>query len=143
MLIEPFVSSRFLIREAPIAFPRYDLINQDTRGPVFDLNVDMDSYDGSVYIHIDHVIEMARSLGMATTVQVQQLYDYIDKLEGQINKLPLAQEDLKIGIDNLVGEFYARINTVDPEPSVVEPEPIKNDRVPEKTEREADGPIVL
>lgn len=142
-MIEPFVSSRFLVREAPIAFPRYDLINQDTRGPVFDLGVDMDSYDGSVYIHVDHIIEMGRSLGMATTEQVQFLLDTIAGLEAKINKLPDAQEDLKNGLDSLVGEFWTRINTVDPEPSVDSEIPAEDNRIPAPPERETDGPLVL
>ena len=143
---QPFVSSRFLIREKPIAYPFYDLILQDSQGPVFDMNVEMDSYDGSVYIRTDHIIEMARTLGMATVDEVQKLRETIIDLRRQVNKLPIAQEELKSGIDNLVSQFYSTINTVDPDDDpalfdIQESEPV--DSEPEKTERKTIGSIVL
>lgn len=143
---EPFVSSRFLIREKPVAYPYYDLIHQDSQGPVFDLNVQMDSYDGSVYLRTDHVIEMGRTLGMATAEEVQTLRDTIDELRRQINTLPFAQEELKSGIDDLVARFYATINTLHSQPSlpipdfqVAEPDNPK----PAETERKTIGSISL
>ena len=145
-MTDPFVSSRFLIREKPLAYPFYDLIHQDSQGPVFDMNVQMDGYDGSVYIRTDHIIEMARTLGMATVEEVQQMRDTILDLRRQINKLPLAQEELKSGIDNLVGQFYATINTVDSDddPALFDiQEPESTDSIPETPERKTIGSIVL
>ena len=145
-MTEPFVSSRFLIREKPTAYPFYDLIHQDSQGPVFDMNVQMDGYDGSVYIRTDHIIEMARTLGMATVEEVQQMRDTILELRRQINKLPLAQEELKSGIDDLVGQFYATINTVDSDddPALFDiQEPESTDSIPETPERKTIGSIVL
>ena len=145
-MTEPFVSSRFLIRDKPLAYPFYDLIHQDSQGPVFDMNVQMDGYDGSVYIRTDHIIEMARTLGMATVEEVQQMRDTILELRRQINKLPLAQEELKSGIDDLVGQFYATINTVDSDddPALFDiQEPESTDSIPETPERKTIGSIVL
>lgn len=145
-MTEPFVSSRFLIRDKPTAYPYYDLIHQDTQGPVFDLNVQMDSYDGSVYLRVDHVIEMGRTIGMATKEEVESLREVINDLRRQINTLPFAQEELKSGIDDLVARFYATINTLHSEPSlppvsdtVAEPDNIE----PEEAERKTIGPISL
>jgi hypothetical protein len=146
MTSEPFVSSRFLIREKPIAYPYYDLCLQDSQGPVFDLNVEMDSYNGSVYLRTDHVIEMGRTLGMATKEEVASLRETIDDLRRQINTLPFAQEELKSGIDSLVTQFYSTINTLHSEPSLPVPdiqvaEP--DNPEPEKAERKTIGPISL
>lgn len=145
-MTEPFVSSRFLIREKPTAYPYYDLIHQDSQGPVFDLNVEMNAYDGSVYLRTDHVIEMGRTLGMATKEEVAALRETIAELRRQINTLPFAQEELKSGIDDLVARFYATINTLHSEPSL----PISdiqvaesNDPEPPETERKTIGPISL
>ena len=143
MAEEPFVSSRFLIRERCISYPYFDIHNMDSIGPVFDLGVDMDSYDGTVYLRPEYVIDMARTLGMATVEEVAKLRAQNAKLESQINKLPFAQEDLKIGIDNLVSEFYTRINTVDPEPSVDDKEPAEDNRILEEADGETVGPLVL
>ena len=145
-MTEPFVSSRFLIREKPTAYPHYDLILQDSQGPVFDMNVEMDGYSGSVFIRTDHIVEMARTLGMATVDEVEAMRNTIADLRRQINKLPLAQEELKIGIDNLVGQFYASINTVDPVddtpvPDVQESEPDAGK--PAEAERKTIGSISL
>lgn len=145
-MTEPFVSSRFLIRDKPVAYPYYDLCLQDSQGPVFDLNVDMDSYNGSVYLRTDHVIEMGRTLGMATKEEVAALRETIDELRRQINTLPFAQEELKSGIDDLVARFYSTINTLHSEPSLPVPdiqvaEP--DNTVIEETERKTIGPISL
>lgn len=113
MTEQPFVSSRFLIREKPVAYPYYDLIIQDSAGPVFDLNVDMNAYDGAVYLRFEHVEEMARTMGMATAAEVQALKDTIGELQRKLYNLPLAQEELKIGLDALTKRFLDRIDSVD------------------------------
>lgn len=142
-MTEPFISSRFLLLDTPRAYPFYDLLLQDSKGPVFDLGVDMDSYDGSVYILPEHIIDMARTLGMATIEEVAEMKAHIESLESKINKLPTAQEELKSGIDDLVSEFYTRLNSVDSEPVATESEPIKDDRKSAEAERKADGPLIL
>lgn len=145
-MTEVFVSSRFLIREKPVAYPFYDLIHQDSQGPVFDLNVQMDSYDGSVYLRTDHVIEMGRTLGMATAEEVQDLRNQIAELQRTINSLPYAQEELKSGIDNLVGKFYSTLDNYHSEPSLPVPSiPVaeSDDIESPQAERKTIGPISL
>lgn len=106
-----FRSSRFLLWDQPIAMPRYDLIHQDTRGPVFDLGVVLESYDGSVYIHQDDIIEMARTLGMATVDEVAQLMQEIQHLKTRVNRLPKAEEELRSGMDSVVERFYRNLHS--------------------------------
>jgi hypothetical protein len=108
---EQFISSRFLLWEYPMASPGYDLIHRDTRGPVFDLGVVMDSYDGSVYLHQDDVIEMARTLGMATAEEVNNMQEVIEKLREQVSRLPRAEEALRNGLDNAVSKFYSDLSS--------------------------------
>lgn len=111
----PWTSSRFLLWDQPNAYPKYDLIDREHNpGQVFDLGVDLDSYDGNVYLKPRHVIEMARSLGMATVEEVAKMREIIDDLRRQINKLPLEQERLKSGIDDLVASFYSGLSTIEP-----------------------------
>ena len=143
---EPFVSSRFIIRDKPVAYPFYDLCNQDSQGPVFDMNVQMDGYDGSVYIRTDHIIEMARSLGMATVEEVADMRDQIAELSRQVNRVPLAQEELKNGIDELVARFNSGIvSTADAAASLgIDIQVAESDSSkPEETQRETSGPLVF
>lgn len=120
-----FRSSRFLLWEKPHAYPGYDLIHRDTAGPVFDLAVDLQSYDGSVYIHQDDIIEMARTLGMATVDEVFNMQQVIDELRAEISRLPKAEEALRNGLDLAVNKFYADLHSNEPDvvPSVEESEP--------------------
>jgi len=143
---EPFVSSRFFIRDRCEVYPYFDIHNQDTNGPVFDLGVDMDSYDGAVYVRPEYIIDMARTLGMATVEEVAELRATVAELTRKINKLPVAQEELKSGLDSVVASFYTALASVDlPDDSPVlsdkESEPVAIGT--EEIESEADGPLVL
>lgn len=114
---DDFKSSRFLLWDRPLAYPKFDIITRDTDpGPVFDLGVELDSYDGSLYIKPEHIVEMARTLGMMTKHDADKLREENKELRRQINKLPVVQEELKDGLDNLVAKFFASLNSVDPEP---------------------------
>lgn len=113
---EHFESSRFLLWEKPMSYPKFDLVSRDTNpGPVFDLSVELESYDGSVYIKAEHIIEMARTLGMYTVAEAEKLQKENAELRRQINKLPKVQEELKNGLDDLTARFFASLNTVDSE----------------------------
>lgn len=143
---EPFVSSRFLIRERCVAYPYFDIHNQDSQGPVFDLGVDLDSYDGTVYVRPEYVIDMARTLGMATVDEVATMRATIASLESKINKLPKAQEELKSGLDAVVASFYASLDSDDSadQPALFgDSESESDNREPETPERKADGPLIL
>lgn len=114
---ESFKSSRFLLWDKPMSYPKFDLVTRDTNpGPVFDLSVELESYDGSVYVKAEHIIEMARSLGMYTVQEAEQLQKENAELRRQINKLPKVQEELKNGLDDLTARFFASLNTIDSEP---------------------------
>lgn len=136
---DKFVSSRFLLWEKPIAYPFFDVITRDTNpGKVFDLNIDLDSYDGSVYLKPEHVVEMARTLGMMTVEEANKLREENAELRRQVNKLPVAQEELKNGLDDLTARFFASLNTVDNSIDNGSDGPAQDDRKSEDSESDSE-----
>lgn len=139
---EEFVSSRFLLWEKPLAHPYFDLVTRDTSpGQVFDLGVDLSSYDGSVYIKPEHIIEMARTLGMLTKDDAQKLRAENAELRRQINKLPRVQEELKVGLDDLVAKFFASLNSLDSSSDDSKRTESQDNREPEKANRASESPF--
>lgn len=99
--------TRFLHLDSPLAYPFFDIITRDTNpGGCFDLSVLLEDYTGSLYVRDEHIIEMARSLGMATRDEVSALNGHIASLESQISRLPDAQKELKDGLTALVSKFH-------------------------------------
>lgn len=136
--------TRFLHLHRPLAYPFFDLVLRDTNdGPCFDLSVLLEDYTGSVYLRDEHVIEMARALGMATTAEVDVLKAHIESLERQISRLPAAQEELKNGLANLVSKFHDDLLNDNTVLSVDSTESEPDNRVVEETERETVGPVGL
>lgn len=102
---------RFKLLEKPMAFPFHDVVNKTPEGPVFDL-VDVEAYDGVVYITADHVVEMARTLGMIPMEEAESLHDKIKELEAQKNRLPEGVGELVSGIDELVATYHRGVVSV-------------------------------
>lgn len=94
-------TDRFVLWEKPLAYPFKDIISGTPDGPVFDV-VDVDDFDGVVYIKADHVVEMAKSLGMVTGEEVESLHDEIKRL-----KADNSAEVLVDGIADCIAKFYA------------------------------------
>lgn len=102
--------TRFVYLDRPLAYPFFDIVLRDTNpGGCFDLSVLLEDYTGSLYLRQEHVIEMARSLGMATVDEVAAMNARIRELEGRIERLPAAQEELKNGLAQLVSDFHSRL----------------------------------
>lgn len=101
-------AGRFKLLEKPLAYPFFDIVNRTPDGPVFDLGVDVDTFDGVVYITADHVVEMAKLLGMIHGEEVEHLHDKINELEAQKNRLPEGVGELVNGIDELVANYRDR-----------------------------------
>lgn len=100
--------TRFLIFDRPVAAPHFDLINRDTSpGPVFDLGVDLEGYDGSVFVKIDDIKEMARTLGMLSAEDAKLITDENKSLRAQLNNLPEQTEVLKGELDRVISNFHA------------------------------------
>jgi hypothetical protein len=96
---------RFILLNKPAAFPFKDMVTGTPEGPVFDLSVDFDGFDGVGYIKAEHVIEMARTLGMATTDEVIEMRARIAELEAREHELPAHVERLLNGINDSVVNF--------------------------------------
>ena len=100
---------RFKIWDRPAVYPQVDLVNGAPEGPVFDLDVNRED-GGATYLRIDHVEEMARTLGWMSPEEVLELREENEKLQNRIMNLPTAIEELKDAIDGNVSDFYTRLD---------------------------------
>jgi predicted nuclease with TOPRIM domain len=100
---------RFILVEKPLAYPFVDIVTKTTEGPLFDLSVDLDNFEGVPYVKAEHVEEMAKTLGMATKEEVDALNERIRELEAENTRLPEHSEELVNGINSLVSDYYSRI----------------------------------
>lgn len=98
-------SGRFVLLDKPAAHPFSDIVTGTPEGPVFDLSVDLEYYTGVAYVKAEHVVEMARTLGMATIEEVKEMRAHIATLEARENQLPAHVESLINGINDSVTNF--------------------------------------
>ncbi len=98
-------SGRFVLLNKPAAYPFKDIVTGVPEGPVFDLSVDFDGFDGVGYLKAEHVIEMAHTLGMSTKEETDSLRARINELEVENSLIPNNVEGLINGIGNLVTEW--------------------------------------
>lgn len=105
--------SRFFILDRPSCAPHFDLITRDTSpGQVFDLGVDLEGYDGSVFIKVSDIKEMARSLGMLSAEDAKLITDDNKRLKRMVDKLPEQSEVLKSELDRVVTNFHNSLSDV-------------------------------
>lgn len=136
--------TRFIHLDKPLSYPFFDIVLRDSNpGGCFDLSVLLEDYTGSLYVRDEHIIEMARQLGMATVSEVAVLKAHIESLEAQIGRLPSAQEELRNGLANLVSKFHRNLIDGDVEPSVGDTEPEQSDPEPEPAIGEAERSVSL
>jgi hypothetical protein len=96
---------RFVLLSEPAAHPFSDIVTGTPEGPVFDLSVDLEYYTGVAYVKAEHVIEMAKTLGMSTIEETKEMREHIATLEARENQLPAHVESLINGINNSVINF--------------------------------------
>jgi hypothetical protein len=106
-------SGRFILLDKPAAFPFKDMVTGTPEGPVFDLSVDFDRYDGVGYIKAEHVIEMAHVLGMSTKEETEEMRARISQLEREADSLPENVERLINGIDECISNWRNSSSPVD------------------------------
>lgn len=136
--------TRFIHLDRPLAYPFFDIVTRDTNaGACFDLSVLLEDYTGSIYVRDAHIIEMARSIGMATADEVADLRSEIAELKARIDRLPAAQEELKNGLANLVSKFHTDLLADSPELPVGNTESESTDSESETAERETIGSVSL
>lgn len=117
-------STRFLLVEKPLAFPLYDIHAKSQEGPLFDLGVDLEYYNGVVYVKAEHIETMGRVLGMATKEDVDTLNARIRELEAEVSTLPNGIEELVNGIDGLVTNYRSGVSAgISSPPYLLDPEP--------------------
>lgn len=106
-------NGRFVLWDKPPAFPFSDIVTGTGEGPVFDLSVDLEFYSGVPYLKAEHVIEMARTLGMSTKEETANLRAEISHLDAKNTRLPNHVESLVDGINELVDSYRVSINADD------------------------------
>lgn len=72
---------RFVLLSEPVAFPFTDVVSGTPEGPVFDLSVDLEYFNGVVYVKAEHVEEMAKTLGMITKGEADEMRATFEKQE--------------------------------------------------------------
>lgn len=100
---------RFKLWDRPAVYPQVDLVNGAPEGPVFDLDVNTED-GGATYLRVDHVEEMARTLGWLSPEEVIKLKEENEALQNRVYNLPNAIEELKDAIDSNVSDFYNRLD---------------------------------
>lgn len=98
-------SGRFTLLSEPLAQPFTDIITGTPEGPVFDLGVDLEYYSGVAYVKAEHVIEMAKVLGMSTIEETATMREHIATLEARESQLPAHVERLINGIRDCVDNY--------------------------------------
>ena len=110
-MINHHPNGRFQLHERPINIPGLDIINKSPDGPVFDLSVDTDNLPwGTAYIRAEHVMDMAKCLGMKTLEDYADLVEENNKLRAQVANLPLVVRDFKDGLDSLLSDFDSNLS---------------------------------
>lgn len=126
--------TRFRLLESPTVRDIFgDVIN-----PVFDLGVDLSFFSGPVQIPVNHVIEMATSIGMLTIEEVTELRDQLAVSTAKNESAAILGTELTSGISALVDKFYDDLASVtalvgnaesfEPEESNGEPESDGNNK---------------
>ena len=98
--------SRYTLHEKANLYPFRDLIWGKTDGPFIDLKVDVPDprnmyADGTAFLRVEDVVEMAHCLGMATLEEVEALKAENESLKALVNELP-----------NKVGNYIERLSAL-------------------------------
>lgn len=110
-MINHHPDGRFPFLDRPINIPGLDIINKSPDGPVFDLSVDTDNLPwGTAYIRAEHVADMAKSLGMKSLEDWEELVKENIALREQVNALPHIVRKFSNGLDRLLSDFNADLS---------------------------------
>lgn len=112
---------RFTISENMPCYPSTDIIHNAPDGPVFTTGVDLENFDGVVYIRVADVIEMAEMLGMASEEEVTKLHKVIEKLTGEVEVLPKRIGVFTNELAELVNRFHDSLDGSDSNSELSEP----------------------
>lgn len=85
--------------------PQRDLVDWENEGTVVALGVDLENYDGEIYLKPKHVIQIAQTIGMVPKTELELKDKIIDQLKNKITELENATgEELINGkLDDIIG----------------------------------------
>lgn len=106
--------SRFTLHEKAGLFPFKDLIWNKTDGPFVDLKVDFPDpanhyADGTAYLRVEDVIEIAHCLGMATREEIEALKKENAELKAKLLQLPTKVESFKNELSGVTSNFLSSL----------------------------------
>lgn len=89
----------------PAFLPNRDLVDWENAGPVVALGVDLENYDGEVYLKPKHVVQIARVLNMVTPEEVAIHLQVIEQLKAKIKELETSTGDEIVNgkLDDIIG----------------------------------------
>jgi hypothetical protein len=107
--------SRYTLHEKAGLFPFRDLIWNKTDGPFIDLKVDFPDpanfyADGTAYLRVEDVIEMAHVLGMSTREEVDALRKENEELKAKLLQLPTKVESFKNDLSRTTTDFLSSLD---------------------------------
>lgn len=108
--------SRYTLHEKADLFPFHDLIWRKPDGPFIDLKVDYpdptNNYaDGTAYIRVEDLIEMAHILGMSTREETEVLKKENAELKAKLSELPTKVERYKDELHRVTTSFLADLDS--------------------------------
>lgn len=90
--------SRFSRHPKPPLYPHMDIHDRDSSensGGYWDMGIDLENYDGSVYIKTNYIVDIAREIGMVDGAEVVALKEEIASLKRQIRAIDSVKEALE------------------------------------------------
>lgn len=108
--------SRYTLHEKAYLFPFRDLIWNKADGPFIDLKVDFPDpanhyADGTAYLRVEDVVEMAHVLGMSTREETEALKKENAELRARLNELPTKVEGYKDELARVTNSFLSSLDS--------------------------------
>lgn len=86
----------------------------DSSSSVFNLGVELSRYSGGLYVPVDVVIEMGRSIGMLTKDEADAIKSELTKTNAKVEAAGALAQELIHGITSRVDHFYSSLDSVVP-----------------------------
>lgn len=89
----------------PNFLPHRDLVDWENAGPVIALGVDLENYDGEIYLKPKHVYQIGQAIGLVHPDEVAVKDQVIEQLKLKIKELENAKADDIVNgkLDDIIG----------------------------------------
>lgn len=99
----------------PNFIPGRDLVDWTDEGPVVKLNVDLEQYEGDIFLKVKHVVQIGRVVGMVPQEELELKDKVIEQLKLKIQELENAtgEEVINGKLDSVSDRLSALMAVVD------------------------------